>query len=169
MKVTATASAPSSQEFARAGNDLVWIELRMHRTIGKHPLAYLDASLPRDHRFELPPQSPGLRPIATTHFEHVTETFGRDHAGLAALAFEKRIGTDRRAMNDGADLRQVARALAHAVQKPLRFTASRRRYLADPRTSARFIEKEEIGERSTDIDANNQLARHAAPSAAFVT
>jgi hypothetical protein len=72
-------------------------------------------------------------------------------------------------VNDGADLRQIIRALPHAVQETVRLAATRRRHLADPGTPARLVEKKEIGERSADIDADDDPARHAAPLANRVT
>ena len=161
--MTATASAPRASRSRARATISSRIDFGAHRPVGQHAFAHLDAPLARDHRLELAPQAPGLRTITAAHFQHVAKSFRGDDACLAALALQQRVGADRRAVNDGADLRQVAGALAHAVEEAVRFATACRRHLADPRTSARFIQEEQVGERPADVHTDDQLARHAAP------
>ena len=121
------------QQFARARFTSSGSTAGTDGPVGQHAFAHLDAALARHHRLELAPQAPGLRPVAPAHLQHVAKAFGRDDAGLAALALQQRIGADRRAMNDGRDCRQVVRALPDAVQKAGGFAAARGRDLARSR------------------------------------
>ena len=135
----------------------------MHRTVREDALAYLEPALARNHRLELSPKAPGLRPVASAHLEHIAKTFGRDHADLAALALQQRIGTDRRTMHDGRDARKIVGALPDTVQTAGGFLPARRGHLADPGLSARLVEEEQVGKGAADIDADYQTSAHAVP------
>ena len=47
-----------------------------------------------------------MRPVASTHLEHVAESLGGDQADACALAFEERIGADCGAVDDRPDVRK---------------------------------------------------------------
>jgi hypothetical protein len=118
---------------------------------------------------EVAPQAPGAATIAPAHFEDVAKAARRDDADLRPAAFEQGVGADRGTVNDRVQRPGAAQRI-EAVQEPLRFVAAPRVYLRGAEASIRGVEQEQVGERATDVDPNDDIAiAHAGvPARAFM-
>ena len=84
----------------------------------------------------------------------------RDQADARALALEQRVGADRRAVHDGAEIRDRGRARRRPVDEA---DAPRRRGARAPWRSrsvaVALVEPEEVGEGAADVDADDRGSR----------
>ena len=108
-----------------------------------------------------PAQAPGARPVAAAHLQHVAEPRRGDEADPRALALEQRVGADRGAVNDGAEIGDAAERLEPG-EKARRLVAALRRHLGGPESPGRAVEQEEVGEGAADIDADRSPAASSA-------
>ena len=122
--------------------------------VGEDAFVDFEAHVAVGDRREIAPQAPGVRPIAAAHFEHVAKAARRDHADARALALEKRVGADGRAVDDRAHVLDRTEAL-QPLDESDRLVASVRRHLGDGEASLGFVEQEEVGEGAPDIDADD--------------
>ena len=125
---------------------------------------------------ETAPQSPRFGSVATAHFEHVAKSLCDNQTSLCALAFQKRIGTDGGAVDNGRDVGRFGVRRCNAVQKPKLDIGTHRWHLGNAAGPARLIDVKHIGESATDVDADDgaSSAVHTAfrviePSAPTVT
>ena len=100
--------------------------------------------------------------ILTADLDHVAKAFGRDQYDARDFETdlpEKRVGGDRRRMGEKFDCRGVGVAVQQRPQSvhrsALRFER-RRRNLDRDGSSAPRLDRDEIGERPADIDADAQ-------------
>ena len=92
--------ATGSQQCVCRVTYLIQIDLGVFATVGQDPLVDLQAQVARDNWLIAAGQAPGLWPVAPTHFQHITKTTSRDHAGLGHAPLQQRIGCHRCTMND---------------------------------------------------------------------
>ena len=100
------------------------------------------------------------------HFVDAAETFGDQQAGLDALALEQRVGADRGAVTEIADIGRghaLPDQRLDALQDGARRVVRRRGDFADRNRAGVLVEIDEIRERPTRID-RNPVARHSSAS-----
>ncbi len=126
-----------------------------HRAIGQRALGHLDAQVAVGDGGEVAPQAPGVGAVAAAHFQHVAEAGRGDDADARALALQQRIGADRGAMDDGAERGERPEGL-QALEEADGLVAAVRGDLGGAERARRLVEKEQVGEGATDIDANER-------------
>ncbi len=104
----ASASAPCAAGARAQRGDLFDIDRDANRSVRKRALGDFDREIALDDGNEIAAQSPGARAVATAHFEDVAKPWRRDEPDPRALAFEQRVGPDRRAVHDGAEICDAA-------------------------------------------------------------
>ncbi len=129
------------------------------RAIGEHALLHLAAHVARDDGREIARQAPGFGAIAAAHFQHVAEALGGDQPDARNLPFEQRIGADRRAMHDGAEISDPAEHL-ETVKETHGLIAAIGRHFRGAKLARFAIHQEEIGEGAADIDTNDARTTH---------
>ncbi len=149
------------ERFARALGDLLGVDRDAQRTVGQRALADFDREIALDDGNEIAAQAPGARPVAAAHFQHVAKAWRRDEADPRALAFEQRVGADRRAMHDGAEVGDAAERFEPG-EEALRLVAALRRRLGRDEAAGRAVKQHEVGEGAADIDADQSRARSSA-------
>ena len=149
------------QQGLRLGTHLRQVHRRVDRAIGQHALIDFQAKLTRHHRREAAAQAPGLRAIASAHFQHIAKAARGEDARFGHLAFQQGIGPHRRAMHDGGNGLGASADTRNAVHETARFLATRRGHFDNARTGRGLIEDKQIRERAADIHANHCLAAHA--------
>ena len=93
------------------------VDLGVLGAVGSGSFGYFEAQIARHHRAELPPQAPGLWPVAAPHLKHVAEAGGGYDAGSRALFLKQRVGRHRGAVDYCGDGREIADCRADAVKK----------------------------------------------------
>ncbi len=106
------------REGLRLRGDLFDIDRDADRSVRQRALGDFDREIALDDGNEIAAQSPGARSVATAHFEDVAKPWRRDEPDPRALAFQQRVGPDRRAVHDGAELCDAAERLEPG-QEPL--------------------------------------------------
>ena len=79
---------------------------------------------------------------------------------LRALAFQQRVGADRRTVDDRLEAGRAAKR-AQAVHETHRLVAAVGRHLGGAERVGAGVEEEQVGEGAADIDADEGIARHA--------
>ena len=97
-----------------------------------------------------------LQKVAAPDLEDVPKSLGRDEPGARALPLEQRVDADGRAVNDEPTVGQPHAGLVHAAQDALEELARRAERLGGDHGTRRFVERDEIRERATDVDADSQ-------------
>src|SRR5262249_47690251 len=92
------------------------------------------------------------------HLEAVTEALGGDQPHLGALALDHGVGDERGAVYDGLDLAngnvRLAQQSIDALADGEARIAGRGQPLADEDHVAGFVDQHEVGEGTTDVDAD---------------
>ena len=99
------------------------VERRQHRAVRAQAFAHAEPQLARHQRLgrrRAQVVAVVLQPLA--HLDDVAMAFGGEQRDLGALAFEQRIGRDRRAVHDAL---RVAPAIRCAARPSLRASSSR--------------------------------------------
>ena len=164
------------QEADRDGLDAVLLELsdrapdfvlvdRMQHFAVRRDQALLDrqAMTPLDHRIFLPGNvlrdAEIQRPLVATDMDDVAEALGGHHAGLDPGVLQHEVGRDRRAVKQVVDRIErrprLGTKMGHAVHHADGRVRRRRRRLVDRDAAFDFIDKDEIREGPTDIDADS--------------
>ena len=129
---------------------------RLELALGAHALAHAEAQLARhERRRPVLLEVVQVRPVLAPDLEHVAEAGRRHQRGARAAPLEQRVGGHGHAVREGArfaDLRRLQRG-----QHALGLVAGRRRDLG--RQHLPVDERDEIGERPADVDAEPQLAQ----------
>ena len=106
-------------------------------------------------------------PRLLRHLVDAAKAFGDQEAGLDALAFQQRVGADRGAVTEKADIAGGARRRAISASTPCRMardgSSGVEATLADRNRAGLLVEIDEIRERPTRID-RNPVARHSSAS-----
>ena len=79
------------------------IDGRSHGSVGQDALVDFKSHVAFHDGREIAPEAPGARSIAPAHFEHIAKAARRDHSDARALALQKRVGADRRPVDDRRD------------------------------------------------------------------
>ena len=109
-----------------------------------------------------------LRP--TSRLVHGTKAARDQQAGPYALAFEQRIGCNRRSVNEERDIARVdavREQLVHRIEDGGRRIAGNRRHLGATQLAGGLFDGDEIGERSPGIDAHQPHTHSVLPSHVF--
>ena len=154
--------AACRQKLARGVGHRGLVERGQHLAVGIHALGHFEPHLTVDHRPEGAAQSVGLRPCATTEFEHVAKTLGRDEPDLGDLAFEQRVGGRRRAVDDRLQERRIEAGGRQCGHEADRLVLDGGRHLGQPHLVRGGIDRQQVGESAADIDADGEgaLGRH---------
>ncbi len=86
------------------------------------------------------------------------------NADLRALALQQRIGADRGAVHDGAEIGDAAERVAGPARKPAASSPRCEGTLAVWKRPRRLVEQEQVGERAADIDADDGAAHEPGSS-----
>jgi len=149
------------------------IERDLHRAIRAHAFAYPKAQVPRHQRGRRRhPQIVTLGLQSFAHLDNVAMALGGQHPHARRLAFQQRVGRDRRAVHDTTGLpeqrhrRQMQRrgSAGDAVQHPIGLVARRGGCLGENRCTIR-AGNDNVGKSAPDIDAD-RVAHATTPSTA---
>lgn len=106
------------------------------------------------------PRSPQVRGRSRWRISSASRNRGvRDEADPRALAFEQRIGADRRSLHDGGEVGDAAERL-EPRQEALGLVAALRRRLRREETPDVAVKQHEVGESAADVDADDRLTLH---------
>lgn len=133
---------------------LVEIDRLPHGAVRQHALRDLEAQVALDDGHEIAPQAPGVEPVAAAHFQHVAEARRGDERGARALALQKRVGADGRAVDDGAERRDRPEA-PQPFEEAHGLVAAVRGHLGRLETPRIRVVVEQVGEGPADIDADD--------------
>ena len=155
------------QEANGHGLDLPSNELRLQRlqlvgveggndlTLVIHALGDVEDVPPRDQWVgRLPAQVIRVGLGRPREGQDVAEALGRHQRRLRALALEHRVGADRRAVNQQADVGKGHAELTEAIENSLDEGRRSRRHLADREHAGVLVHGNEVRERSSDIDSD---------------
>ena len=134
------------------------IKRRQDCAVGQSSFVYLDGQISAHHVLETAPQSPRLGSVATAHFEHVAKSLCDNQTSLCALAFQKRIGTDGGAVDNGRDVGRFGVRRCDAVQKSKLDIGTHRGHLGNTAGPVCSVDIKHIGESAADVDAKNGAA-----------
>ena len=120
-KQTATASILRARSSAATVAHRLLVERQKHRAVGRHPLGHAEAQVARHQRLgPLHVDVVLLEAVLPGDLEGIAEALGGDQRGVRALALDQRVGGERRAVHDEADVGRPALGLgqdgAHALQ-----------------------------------------------------
>jgi hypothetical protein len=91
--------------------------------------------------------------------QHVDEVLGREQAEADALALDHRIDANSRAVREIADVRRLDAEAAAELSQPGDDLAAgllrRRQHLQRRQTTRRFVQRTEVREGATDVDADS--------------
>ena len=79
--------APSIEQSLRLCLHLIDGHGRVNVTVGQYPLVHFQAQCTRHDGGETATQTPSLRPIASTHFQHIAKAARGNDASARYLAF----------------------------------------------------------------------------------
>ncbi len=138
------------------------IERDFDAAIGAQPLAHPEAQMARHQLLgRRHAQIVAIVLEALAHLDDVAMAFGGEEAEPCALAFEERVGRDRGAVDDALGRREQRGAFeaeppgqpSEAVEDAERRVVRGRGHLGEHRRAAR-VDRDEIGKRAADIDAD---------------
>jgi hypothetical protein len=147
-------SGPLGQQRAGRSPYLLAVHGRADCAIGERALPHLEAQVAVDHRHEVAPQAPGVAAVAPAHLQHVAEAARGDEPDAPALALQQGIGADRRAVHDRAKALRCVEALQPGEEAD-RLVPAVRRHLGRAEGAGSLVVEEEVGERATDIHADD--------------
>ena len=129
------------------------IERRLDRTVPAQPLDDLDDVAARHEPLGLAvAQGVELLAIVAGDRVRVAQTLGHDEEQASALALQKRVQADGRAVNEKLDPAQLGNELAQAGEHALRRVRRSREHLPGARLSVlAFVEHDEVRERAADV------------------
>ena len=110
-------------------------------------------------------QAIGVRPRAPPELDHVAEAFGCDQSAAGQLAFEQRVGGDRRAMNEDGEVSRIDVGLRERSENALGLVFRRAWNLGVFDRAGCLVIEDEVGERAADIASNDRLRTFEQPSA----
>ena len=143
------------REALRGGAHRAFVEGNQHVALGIEPLRHFEAASAR-HEWRRAPieHVVHLQEITAADLEDVTEPFGRHQPRARALAFEERVDADGRAVDDEAAIFEADARLVDAVEDTLEERARRAQRLAVDDGARGLVERHEIREGATDVDAD---------------
>ena len=148
------------RERARSVADGGFIQRHEYFATRADALGHLEAASARNERSRSPIQNV-VHPqeVAAPDLDDVTEAFGGDEPRARALAFEQGIDADGRAVNRQPTIGEIDAGLIrtpqHAVEQRGRCTEG----LGIDHGPRRLVERREVRERSTDVDADPKWHR----------
>ena len=146
-------------EAARGSPDGRLVEGQLDAAVEAHALRHLDAQPARHQRRRiLDAQVEQVVAALEAHIENVAEARRRQHAGDGAAALDHRVGDERRAMHDIADVADGDALLAQqgldAGDDRLGGIVRRGQPLVHGHPATTRIEQRKVGERPADVDAD---------------
>ena len=132
----ASASAPLARRPSAAARTAAAIDGCADGAVGERALVDLEAQVAVGDRHELAPQAPGLAAIAPAHLQHVAEAARGDDADARPAPLQQRIGADRGAVDDRAEVRDLAERV-EPLHEAGRLVAALRRHLGGAESCAR--------------------------------
>jgi hypothetical protein len=146
---------PLRRKCVERAREAALVERHQHISLGIDPLAHRKAQAARHQRWrQVDVDVVLLEAVFVPDFDDVAETFGRQQRGLRALALDHRVGGERRAMDDEADL-----AWLNARRPDDRPQRRRHPLLRRTRRGERLRRKallanlqRHVGERAADIE-----------------
>ena len=118
------------------------------------------APVARHDGIEVAPEAPGRAAVPAPHLQRVAKALRGDEPDLRALAFEKRVGPGRGAVDHGADAREIVDLPADAVEKAPRLVGPGGGHLGDGGGARGLVEDEDVREGAADIDADHAPRAH---------
>src|SRR5262249_4840978 len=98
----------------------------------------------------------GLGPVAAADDVNVAGAAGDHQGGLGALALDQRVDRDGRTVDQFVDSANLDPALGEAVYDALYEVRRRRQGLGLDECLGLFVEAEQVGECSADIDGDDE-------------
>ena len=135
----------------------VLVERDLHAAARVHALRNLQAQLAGDERLEPPGQSIGLRPGPAPELQHVPKSAGGDQAGGCELAFQQSVGGGGRAVHQEVQRLEIHRCLLQGFQHSERLVVGCGRDLGEVHVARRLVQVEEVGERASDVHADDAM------------
>ena len=119
-----------------------------------HALAHLETTLARHQGLEGTVQAVGLRPIASPKLDHVPKPLGGDHSARSAFLLQRRVGTNRGAVDQPVNIGQCNVHRLQRVQKSEGLILGGGRNLGDLHDAGRWFDGNGVGKRPPDIDSD---------------
>jgi hypothetical protein len=132
----------------------------MDAAIREATFRHFKAQIAVSYWLEISPQPPGMAAISAAHFQDIAKASGGDHAKLRTFSLQQRIGANRRAMHHRRHASRPAKR-AKAREKTGSLISALAWYFRSLEARLCRIKQEQIGEGTTDINADNRAIHDA--------